>query len=188
MKRTLILIMLLFVLFAGTAAAGEWELGLSASPKPVTSGENELNFMPGLHLGYGFAGIFYLSLDSLYANKAVTQEITGGIVDESFIHLTGGGLRLRLGPVMSYATVGPTWMTFQQHDVSTEVGANIKLGLGLRNDWWGVSLNGTQFFYDMDTALTTIGDLFSSDKSTRQAAGNRITDGMFPTLILTLYL
>jgi hypothetical protein len=89
---------------------------------------------------------------------------------------------------MSYATVGPTWMSFRNQDVSAKVGANIKLGLGLRNESWGISLNGTQFFYDMDEALQTIGNLFSEDKATRQAAGNRITDGMFPTLIATLYL
>lgn len=188
MKRVVVLIVLLFLLFAGTAAAGEWELGVSASPKPVESAEDELNFMPGLHVGYGFMSIFYVSLDSLYANQKVTYEITNGINDESFIHLTGGGLRLHLGPIMSYATVGPTWMSFRNQDVSAKVGANIKLGLGLRNESWGISLNGTQFFYDMDEALQTIGNLFSEDKATRQAAGNRITDGMFPTLIATLYL
>ncbi len=190
MKRGLIVLTLLFLMCAGTATAGELEIGVSASPKPVAeNGNDELSFMPGLHLGYGFMGIFYASLDSLYANKRVTYAITDNSVNEtSFIHLTGGGLRLRLGPLTSYATVGPTWMSFNDSNVNAKVGANIKLGIGLRNDGWGISLNGTQFFYDMDAAFSAIGGLFSSDQDTRQAAKNRITDGMFPTLIWTLYL
>jgi hypothetical protein len=190
-RRIIILISLAALLGAGSAAAAELELGLSASPKPVeTAGEDELQFIPGLHLGYAFGGIFYLSLDSLHAVEAVTETVTDGeILDEkSLINLAGGGLRLHLGPLVSYATVGPSWMSFYESDRRADVGANIKLGLGLRSEWWGITLNGTQFFYNMDAALDTIGDLFSRQKDTRQGAADRITDGMFPTLIFTLYL
>lgn len=194
MKRLLVLVFVLFFLGGAGLFAAEFELGMSITP--VTgdmtrdSEEVETDGMPGLHAGYAFFGVLYVSLDALVAPPSMVAGMTG-FYRPGFINLFDAGIRLKLGPIVLLTTAGINnlYVHDQENldgDWESDLGANLRAGFGLRTDFVGVTVTATQLFNSFDGVVSTVSGLF--DDARRDNSVARLIEGFIPSLMVVLYL
>lgn len=187
-RRTAIVLVLLIAVFAAPLAAQNLELG--ASFIPTAPPEESLEFIWGSHLGYKVLAILYGGWDALVVPPHMIQDWTG-YYRPGFLNLFDAGLRLDLGPLVGYATVGLNRIYVYRQDpdglrFDDDLGANLRVGAGLKFGSWGLVLNGRSLFPNMDELADTLRAL--GDPGTRDRAFARIQDGLIPSLVVTLYL
>ncbi len=177
------------------AAANNWEVGISETPNadPQT---NTWDALVGFHFAYAW-NILYFSWDSIAVPDYMVQAWTGGYVDSSgnyvigysapgFLNLWDVGLRLILGPVVGDAEVGVNNLyVYQQGLLAGGLGANLRLGAGMKFGFWGFSLAVTSLYESWNDLTYTIGGLFSSD--TQESSWSRIAQSLVPSLQLSFY-
>lgn len=193
MRRNVLLGLLLVVLVATPQLFAEDNLEVGASFVPTSSPEDEepLEFIWGSHLGYRFWGIFYAGWDALVVPPHIIQDWTP-FYRPGFLNLFDAGLRLDIGPIIGYATLGVNNLYVYRQDednltFNDDLGANLRLGVGLKfNHAWGVSLQGRSIFPSMDDLIYTLRGL--GDPEARPFVVRRIRDGLIPALVVTLYL
>jgi len=195
-KSVLITALLVLGLVAATPVFAEIELGISGTLSQPKDNDQNAEFgpelsewlIPGFHVGYSWA-IFYASWDAMVLPPDIINDFTG-FHRPGFLNLIGAGIRLRIGPVVTYATVGTnTIYVYRQSDlegVDPELGANVRAGLGLTFGFWGVNLSGTMLFSSFERLARTFQG-FAGTPAEQQAAWDTISDGLKPALNLTLY-
>jgi hypothetical protein len=189
-KSVLITALLVLVLAVATPVFAEIELGISGTfdPGQASDPDKELDIIPGFHVGYSWA-IFYASWDAMVLPPGLVNEFTG-FQRPGFLNLIDAGIRLRIGPIVTYATVGTNniyvYGQSELGDFNPEFGANIRVGLGLTFGFWGVNLSGTTVFSSFDRLARTL-QAFGGTPAEQQAALDTILDGLIPALNLTLY-
>jgi hypothetical protein len=190
MRKTLVVtaVLLMFAL-AVPAFSNELELGMSWTPLPgADESTEELDSITGFHVGYSFFRILYASWDSLVMPPFIIREWTG-YNRPGFLNLYDAGIRLVLGPVLGYATVGVNNVyVYKQEELPSfedAVGVNLRLGLGLKFNWWGVNVSGTAVFPNFDYMTSTLQGLVPEE--TRDIALQKIADVLVPSLNFAVY-
>jgi hypothetical protein len=191
MKKILLPLAALLLLALATPAFAEWDLGVSWLPlgKDVAVAKSEYNFIPGFHVGYGFWYIGYATWDAYAMPNWMIWNITNYYFAPGFLNLWDVGLRLQLGPVVGFGEIGINNVYVYQTGLvgADGIGANIRLGAGLKFDWWGITMTGTNVYGSFNEAASNIGGLFSGDANVRTASVNRITNGLLWDVGVTFY-
>ena len=188
--RKIVLITALLVLVAAVPVFAEIELGLSWTP--VLADEQSINedmgSIYGFHLGYRFWEIFYVSWDSLIMPSDVINGLVG-YQRPGYLNLINGGLGFHIGPIVLYATAGINNVyVYKQDDLTAyepEFGANLRVGAGLKFDWWGVNVSGTSVFASFERMAQTLAAL--GDDTRREIAMQKIIAGLIPSVNFSLY-
>ncbi len=192
MKKILVPLAVVLLLALATPAFAEWELGLSWIPLGANSYASDLeyNFIPGFHVGYGFWYVGYASWDAFALPDFMTYNVTGNYYTPSFLNLWDVGLRLVIGPVLGFAEIGVNnlWVYSVGLMNAEGVGANIRLGVGAKFNWWGITVAGTSVYSSFGRAAETIGGLFSGEATIRNASLTSITGGLIWSIGLNFYL
>jgi hypothetical protein len=179
------------MILAVPAFSNELELGLSWTPLPgadQNSPEGELDSITGFHIAYNWWAVMYASWDSLVMPPFIIQEWTG-YKRPGFLNLYNIGVRFTLGPVVGYATAGMNniyvYKQEQLGGIDNNFGANLRLGAGLKFNWWGINLSGTAVFPTFDYMVNTLKGLAA--ESTRNVSLAKIGDALVPSINLTFY-
>jgi hypothetical protein len=182
--------LLVLAMLVVTPAFAELELGLSWTPVPADEKDPEadLGSIVGFHVAYQWWGIFYATWEALVMPDDIINEFTG-YQRPGFLNLFDLGFRLRIGPVIGYATVGTNNIyVYRQQELDSfdpGFGANLRLGAGLRFGWWGVNASGTSVFPSFERMTQTLGALGKAE--TRDIALEKIVDGLIWSVNLTFY-
>lgn len=194
------------------AAADQLELGMSLTPISPTEDKNDPNYdsdqsliVPGFHVGYRFAYIGYISWDSYVMPPEYITDWTKTYDDDTDVYQAGPfrpgflntwniGLKLVLGPIVGYSTVGLNSIYVYKQDeyeylgekFNSNFGANWKIGAGLKFDDWGITLDMMALFPSFDSMQRDLSDLFGDDDELSTAAEENIK--FVPSLVATLYL
>lgn len=210
-KRVAAILLLIAVISAPLFA--EFELGFGFAPSFIRPDEAEgndvaeddffENSFKTLHLGYRFWGIMYFSLDSIIMPPAVTEYFTSssdgeyytmGVYRPAMINLYDLGLQFRLWDLVLQAQMGVNKLhIYRQEDLgdryNTNLGANLKLGLGLRfGRHFGLVGNLYSVQSSLDEAFDVLGDLTSDDELIRQAAKDKLSSQTIASIMLVMYL
>ena len=194
-KSVLLVALVLLAMLVATPAFAELELGLSWTPVPAdtedknATEDEEFESMTGFHVGYAFWGIFYGSWDALVMPPRLIKGFTGYSFP-GFLNLFDAGIRLRIGPVITYVTAGINNLyVYRQAElgqIEASVGANLRVGAGVKFGWWGVNVSGTAVF-DTFKDLTQTVVAIAGDDLERQTALDKIVNGLIPSLNATLH-
>jgi hypothetical protein len=190
MRKIVMCALVLLILTAAVPAfSQEIEIGMSFTPvigDPVTSQE-ELDFMFGFHFGYSFLYILYASWDALVIPPQTIGEWTG-LQRPGFLNLYDAGVKFTIGPVIAYAELGLNSIyVYKQETIGFDpnFGANLRLGVGAKFGWVGITLSGTSVFPSFDYMIGTLKGLIAD--STRKTSLGKIKDTIVPSLNVTMY-
>jgi len=192
MRKTALFAMFLVLAFviAGPVIA-DIEIGISATIDPAEANDPdaELVPIPGFHLAYQWWGIFYASWDAMVLPPNLVNDLTG-YLRPGFLNLFDAGIRIRLGPIIAYATAGTNniyvYRQAELKDFNPEFGANVRIGAGLKFGFIGVNLSGTTVFASFDRLARTFQNLRGTP-SEQRAAIDTIVSGLIPAINVTLY-
>jgi hypothetical protein len=200
MKKLLVpLAVLLLLALAVPAAFAEVELGMSwtpfSNPNAVPGDPSKNDSITGFHVAYSWF-ILYGSWDALAMPAFWVQQATSfndptsgayipGFNVPGFLNLYDEGVRIYLRPFIGYAEAGVNSLYVYGGQTFNRVGANLRLGAGVRFGFWGLNLSGTSVFASTDDLVGVLKAL-GSDK-TRGWAVKQITDGLVPSLNLAFY-
>lgn len=184
MRKLIVAILLVAVVALPGFSLGV-ELGVSGTALPGgDSGSVEMAW--GSHIGISPFAILYASWDALIMPSSVIGSWTG-YYRPGFLNLYDAGLRIILGPIVALLEVGVNnvyvYKTGTQ-DVGG-LGANLRVGAGLKFKWWGVTVTGTSVFPTMQALVDTMKGLVSAD--TRDYAFQQLTAGLVPSLMAVIY-
>jgi len=204
-------LILILLLAALPLSAGELELGMSLTPIKQDKGDDpnaaentaKDTILPGFHLGYRFAWIGFMALDSYVmppeyiTNMTATYDpdtdtFSSGPYRPGFLNTWNIGAKLVLGPLTGYSTIGLNTIyvykesEYLDKDFNKNFGANWKIGAGLRTKNIGVNLDLMALFPSADTMFQELGLLFDGTDEEKAAAKERIQ--FIPSLVFVLYL
>jgi hypothetical protein len=182
MKRFLIPFIVVLLLALAVPAFADWEFGVSGTPQlnPV---EGNVEFLTGYHLGYTVS-IFAASLDSIAVPSWLIAEWSNYTVP-GFLNLFDLGVKLYFRPLIVYAEAGINNLYIYQVGMLPGLGANLRVGAGLRFGWWGIDLAGTETFPSWDALQKQVGGLFNADM--QAAAFNQIVQQLVPSVQFNFY-
>jgi hypothetical protein len=200
MKKLLVpLAVMMLLALAVPAAFAEVELGMSwtpfNNPNAAATDPSKNDSITGFHVGYSWF-ILYASWDSL-AMPAFWMEMATTYVDPNtglfvpgyrlpgFLNLYDVGIKLVLQPFLMYAEIGTNSLYVYGGQQFDQVGANLRLGAGLKFGWWGLNISGTSVFASMSDLGAVLKGLGSD--TTRSWSVKQITEGLVPSLNLTFY-
>ena len=192
MRRTVltVAVVVLLLIISAPVYSNELELGLSWMPVPTDENQTEdaVDSITGFHVGYVMLNFLYGSWDALVMPPSIISQWTG-LYRPGFLNLYDVGIRLQIKPVVVHLGIGLNNVyVYRQGDVQAlenNMGANLRLGAGLRFDWWGIGLTGTAVFPSFDYMVDTLKGLVPD--SSRQFAMQKIVDSLVPAIALTLY-
>lgn len=212
MKKVMIpLILILVFCLPWTASAKEWELGLGYTPMLDEEAQDtsfQESSLLSFHLGYSFWWLFYASWDSFILPPFIVESMTGAFEEDpndpeagfyregyyrpGFLNMFDVGIRLSLGPVIGFAEMGiNTLYVYRQKEdeleIDSGVGANIRLGVGARFDWWGLTLAISSIQPSLDQTFELIRNLTSDDAFTQDKAKEMFADTLVPSLMFVMY-
>jgi hypothetical protein len=194
MKKAPLLFAVILLVGLAAPAFAEWELGMSwtgSQDLDLPKAQQKTDSVLGFHVGYGWF-ILYASWDAYAMPVHWVEHATSpdarmpGYQVPAFLNLYDVGLRLALRPFVGYAEIGTNSLRLYDGRTFSKFGANVRLGVGLKFRWWGIGFSGTQVFASMDEAGAVLEGLGKAD--TRDWAWKQITEGMIPSLTVTLYL
>ncbi len=181
-----IIVLTVFAVFPALAST-EWELGYTWTPVPnaLMDGGFAIDSVSGYHVGYA-DHVFYCSWDVLNVPEFMTMRWADAYAS-GYLNLLDAGIRLEAEPFIVFAEAGINTLFVHGEGFNPRgFGANLRAGVGVRFDWWGISVAGTSVFPSWQALGDTVSALWSPD--TRPAAMNTIQAGLFPSVILTWYL
>jgi hypothetical protein len=200
MKKLLVpLAVMLLLALAVPAAFADVELGIGwtpyTNPDASATDPNKNDSITGFHVAYSWF-ILYGSWDALalpasFIERATTftEPDTGihhdGIALPGFLNLYDVGIQLTFRPIVAYAEIGINSLYIYGGETFDRVGANLRLGAGVRFGFWGVNLSGTAIFATMEDLTSVLKGLGS--ESTRSWAVRSIGESLVPSLNLTFY-
>ena len=199
MRKLCFGVFVLLLILAVAPAYSEFDVGLSWTPiigdDTSRSDEGGVDSIVGFHIGYNPWFILYVSWDSLIMPNSVISGMTGyydeydswveGYYAPGFLNLYDFGIRLVLEPFIGTVQIGTNNIYVYQEGIIGGFGANLKVGLGLKFNWWGVMLTGTSVFPSMDKLFRTFQAL--GNDSTRQWAVQELTSGFVPSIVASIY-
>ncbi len=194
MRRKVTLVLLvLFVLSAGTAFANELELGISVTPLQTQTfeGEDTVEAMPGFHVARKFFGILYGSWDAIVAGPGIMEDLTT-FYRPGYINVFGAGFRLDIASLRLTGTIGVNSLYLYRQDedrldFDADFGANLRLGAAWQfNRSLGVGVSGMTLFPSFASLVNTL-EALGAD-STRDDAVARIRAGLIPSIHLNWYI
>lgn len=143
--------------------------------------------IPGFHIGVIPWAILYASWDSLVMSPDAIYGLTGKYLP-GFLNLFDAGLRLDLKKVIFFleAGINNTWVYGQGTDDANGLGANLRVGLGLKFNWWGITVVGTSVFADFGTMVNVLKGL--ADDQTRDWSVQKLLGGLYPSLMAVIYI
>lgn len=183
--RKLIIAILLVAVVALPAFTLGVELGVSATV-PLGGEADEMEVIPGFHVGLGFLAVLYASWDSLVMPPNVIGSWTG-YYRPGFLNLYDVGLRLVLGPIVALLEIGVNNVYVHQggtQDIGG-LGANLRVGLGLKFGTFGITATGTSVFPTMEGLVDTLKALVPEDS--RNWAVDQLVKGLVPSLMAVIY-
>lgn len=206
MKRFVILIAALWLLFLASPIFAEIEIGASLTPASYMKGEDAKDFEDfqdkegsfladmifGFHFGYSWWWLFYASWDSYVMPPWWIMGQTGQY-KPGFLNLIDLGVRPAIGPILIMAEVGVNHMYLHGQDDDPEVegdvdfGANLRLGAGLKFGWWSLTASGTCVFVDFDTMTNTLQQLGEGGKRAEDAT-QKLLATLIPSLTFSIHL
>lgn len=204
-------LLLILLLTALPLSAGELELGMSLTPIKQDNGDDPNaaqndstdTILPGFHLGYRFAWIGYMALDSYVMPPEYVTNMTAtydpdtdtfspGPYRPGFLNTWNIGGKLVIGPLTGYSTIGLNTIyvykesEYLDKDFNKNFGANWKIGAGLRTKDLGVNLDLMALFPSADTMFQELDLLFNGTDEEKAAVKERIQ--FIPSLVFVLYL
>ncbi len=208
MKRTLILpvALLLAVVVAAPVMSQSEELSVGVSLNGMQEDEALDAAQIGFNVGYRFLNILLADWSAVSLPPGVVANITGyeftddngnkfyvpGVDRPGFANFFDIGLALNIGPFVGTAQAGLNFLYIYKQDelesYDGSAGANLRVGAGVRFDWWSVIINGTVVFADLTTALQTLSALSSEDDFLRERAEDKLQSGLMLALSLNMYL
>jgi hypothetical protein len=211
MKRCVLPIAVVLLLLFATPLFADWELGASFTPMSGGEGDYSENAsffdqsIKGFHFGYTWWRVAYATWDALVMPPQIIYGMTGSLETDDqgneyyregyyrpgFLNLFDAGIRLILGPFVVSAGAGVNQLRvyhFQElPDLKTDLGANLRVALGLKFDWWGISVSGTSVFPSFDDVVKTVTGLAGSEFA-RQKALEAISNNLVPSIVFVMYL
>lgn len=184
MRKLIVAILLVAVVALPGFSLGV-ELGVSVTPIPAgDGGDVEMAF--GSHIGISPFAILYASWDALVMPPGVIGSWTG-YYRPGFLNLFDAGLRLVLGPIVVLAEIGVNnvYVYKQGTEDIAGLGANLRLGAGLKFGMWGVTLTGTSVFPTMEALIDTLKGLVADES--RNWAVEQLVSGLVPSLMAVIY-
>ena len=202
MRKTVLAVAVVMLLLMITAPAysNELEVGLSWTPIPgddtSRTGEESLESMTGFHVGYTALRFVYASWEALVLPPSLAAYMTSYYDEETgvyhdgyrlpgFLNLYDVGIRISFQPIVGFFMIGTNNIYIYEEGIVGSFGANMRVGLGIRGDFWGVTLAGTSIFPTMGRLLGALKALGSDQ--TRDWAVQELTSGLVPSLIAVLY-
>ena len=208
MKRTLILpVALLLAVVIATpviSQSDEWSVGVSLTALQEDEGFD--NAQLGFNIGYRFFNILLAAWTAISIPPGLMASWTGyyhtddegnefyvpGYDRPGFANLFDIGLALNIGPFVGTAQAGLNFLYIYKQDELAghegSAGANLRVGAGVRFDWWSVMINGTVAFADLTTAFQTLAALSSENDFLRKNAEDELESGLILALSLNVYL
>jgi hypothetical protein len=180
-------LVLLILTAAVPAFSQELEVGMSFTPVLGETESGEMDFMFGFHFGYSFLYILYASWDALVIPPVVIENWTGRY-RPGFLNLYDAGVRFNIGPVIAYAELGLNSVYVHNQETigfDPNFGANLRLGVGAKFGWVGVTVSGTSVFPSFDYMVGTLKGLVS--ETLRKDSLEKIKDTLVPSLNVTMY-
>lgn len=184
MRKMIVAILLVAVVALPGFTLGV-ELGVSGTAIPAGDG-GQMEPAWGFHVGISPFSILYASWDSLVMPSSVIGSWTG-YYRPGFLNLYDVGLRLILGPIVALLEVGVN--NVYVYKTGTQeiggLGANLRVGAGLKFGAWGVTVTGTSVFPTMPELVDTLKGLVAEE--TRNWAFEQLTRGLVPSLMAVIY-
>lgn len=199
MRRISLFILTVVLACSALPAFSDWELGVSWTPVPnaIATANPRVDSMGGYHIGYANS-IFYASWDFFTVPETIVENWTAyydeendifypGFRDEGYLNLYDVGIRLALRPFVCFAEAGlNNLFVHGEGFMPGGFGANLRLGVGARFDWWGVTFVGTSMFTTWDELCRTLGAFGAPE--TRVAAWDAVQASLVPSVMLIWYL
>ena len=153
--------------------------------------------MMGFHVGVNTLSILYASWESLVLPPSLAANMTSyydeekGVYNDGyympgFLNLYDVGVRFTIRPVVAFFMIGTNNIYIYQEGIVGTFGANMRVGIGIRGDFIGVTLSGTSVFPSMGKLFGALKGLAS--EQSREWAVQELTSGLVPSLIAVLYL
>ncbi len=219
MARKLLIVggaVLLLALASQAYADSQFELGISATPVIMAQADQAYaaqntgvfdKVLPGFHIAYRTWKVFYFAWDSIVLPPELVMDMTGtvqAVVDDTgntlyffypgpyrpgFLNMWDFGLKLLLGPVAGYTTIGVNSIyVYKQKELTQSFehsfGANWRAGLGLKFGSLGVGADFTAIFPSFKGMIGTFGAIIHEGLSSPAARSIK----WVPSLNFILYL
>ena len=185
----------------------EEETDVGVSFMPATEDVFLDSGLVGLHIAHRFAHVLYASWDALISPPKMVQSwttsektdhhgtklIIPGVYRPGFLNLFDFGLGLPIGPAFISAQAGINYLYILEQFRLAEInqggalGANVRVGAGIRFDEWAIIANGTVVFPSIQSALQTITDLGTTG-ARGDAARSAFNDYMLYSAGFLIYL
>jgi hypothetical protein len=185
-------------------AAKQYEEDFVGKSDTATFLEN--NFV-GFHVGFSWWWLFYASWDAMVMPPWWIQQITTyervnadgsresvvGKYLPGYLNLFDVGIRPTIGPIVIMAEIGVNniYVYKQSEDKSAQggldFGANLKVGAGLRFDFWSATLTGTSVFASTDQMISVLKLLGGSKESTRMEAVRSLVETLIPSVNVNIH-
>ena len=185
----------------------EEETDVGISFMPTTEDVFLDSGLVGLHIAHRFAHVLYASWDALISPPQMVQSwttsektdhhgtklILPGVYRPGFLNLFDFGLGLPIGPAFISAQAGINYLYILEQFRLAEInqggalGANVRVGAGIRFDEWAIIANGTVVFPSIQSALQTITDLGTTG-ARGDAARSAFNDYMLYSAGFLIYL
>jgi hypothetical protein len=200
MRKLCISFFVLLLILAVSPAYSQFDVGLSWTPVPGEDSSRDqgggVDSIVGMHLGWNPWFILYVSWDSLVMPNTVISGMTGYYDEENdyyvdgyyapgFLNMYDFGIMLKILPFIGTLQIGTNNIYVYQQGIVGGFGANMKVGLGLRFDFWGIMITGTSVFSSMEKLVSTFQGL--GNESTRQWAVQELTSGLVPSIVASIY-
>jgi hypothetical protein len=181
------------ILFVAVIALPGFSLGVDFGisgtlPTSALSGNfSASDIIPGFHVGISPWFILYASWDSLVMNSGAIGGLTGTYLP-GFLNLYDAGLRIILGPIVVLVEAGINNVYVYKQGVTgaNGLGANLRVGLGLKFKWWGITATGTSVFPNFTNLVDTVKGLFYPDS--QRLSLYYILNGLYPGVMAVIYL
>ena len=185
----------------------EEETDVGVSFMPATEDVFLDSGLVGLHIAHRFAHVLYASWDTLISPPKMVQSwttsektdhhgtklIIPGVYRPGFLNLFDFGLGLPIGPAFISAQAGINYLYILEQFRLAEInqggalGANVRVGAGIRFDEWAIIANGTVVFPSIQSALQTITALGTTG-ARGDAARSAFNDYMLYSAGFLIYL
>ncbi len=213
----LVMVLVFLILIPATVSAEtelsisltNWELGLGYTPLSDEEIAEDATFqesgLTSFHLGYTFWWLLYATWDSFILPPYLVESMTSVLENDTgtyregysrpgFLNMFDVGIRLDLGSVMAFATIGVNSLYVYRQDedkleVGNEIGANLRLGAGARFDGWGITATISSIQPSIEQAVMIIENIVSPESNSylRQQAEEMFMKNLVPSIMLVIY-
>ena len=207
MRRVILPLIVVVLLALSAPVFAEIELGASFTPaeymmseeikqlEQFLGAEDQFEAIFGFHIGYSWWWLFYGSWDAMvmppwWVYSITVGEEASGIYRPAFLNLFDVGVRPTLGPIILLAEAGINNIRIYDQEslgvqgTEANFGVNLRLGAGLKFDWWGITVTGTSVFATFNKMVQVIQGVTESNPN----AIKYLVNSLIPSITFSMHL